>query len=59
MKCLVVEGLSYLFQVVGVCAEELRAAQHWNGIGVLDLMKTINVSVTCLDLSVIQRFVYK
>ncbi|KAK2148100.1 hypothetical protein LSH36_516g01015 [Paralvinella palmiformis] len=37
-------GSLIFVQVVGVCAEELRAAQHWNGIGVLDLMKTINVA---------------
>ncbi|XP_050728038.1 suppressor of fused homolog isoform X2 [Eriocheir sinensis] len=26
-------------QIVGVTTEELRAAQHWNGVGVLDIMK--------------------
>ena len=29
----------FYFQIVGVCAEELRSAQHWNGPGVLDLLK--------------------
>ncbi|XP_015924709.1 suppressor of fused homolog [Parasteatoda tepidariorum] len=28
-------------QIVGVCNEELQAAQHWNGPGVIDLMKSI------------------
>lgn len=28
-------------QIVGVCLEELQAAQQWNGLGIIDLMKTI------------------
>ena len=28
-----------LFQIVGICLEELRAAQQWNGPGILDLLK--------------------
>jgi len=36
---------SLTLQVVGVCAEELKAAQHWNGPGLLDLIKTIPGSV--------------
>ena len=31
-------------QIVGACAEELKAAQHWNGMGVLDLLKTLSVA---------------
>lgn len=27
-------------QIVGVCAEELKAAQHWNGPGVLELLRS-------------------
>lgn len=34
-------GTINFVQVVGVCAEELKAAQHWNGPGLLDLIKTI------------------
>ena len=30
-----------LCQVVGVCEEELKAAQHWNGPSVLNLIRTI------------------
>lgn len=28
-------------QIVGVCAEELRAAQQWNGLGVLDILSRL------------------
>lgn len=28
-------------QIVGVCEEELRAAQHWNGPGVIELVRSI------------------
>lgn len=28
-------------QIIGVCSEELRAAQQWNGPGVIDLMKAV------------------
>ena len=33
----------WFVQIVGVCAEEIKAAQHWNGAGVIDLLKTIPV----------------
>ncbi|UXI20331.1 26S proteasome non-ATPase [Sarcoptes scabiei] len=29
-------------QIVGVCYDELKAAQQWNGAGVIDLMSTIS-----------------
>jgi hypothetical protein len=29
-----------LFQIVGVCEEELKAAQHWNGPGVIELLRS-------------------
>ncbi|XP_069936632.1 suppressor of fused homolog isoform X2 [Cherax quadricarinatus] len=32
-------GSVQFVQIVGVTTEELRAAQHWNGIGVLDIIK--------------------
>ncbi|KAF4520140.1 hypothetical protein B566_EDAN008958 [Ephemera danica] len=28
-------------QVVGICAEELRVAQHWNGPGVIDILRRL------------------
>ncbi|KAJ4431518.1 hypothetical protein ANN_20116, partial [Periplaneta americana] len=28
-------------QIVGICTEELQAAQHWNGPGVLDILKRL------------------
>lgn len=36
-------GLGHVnfIQIVGVCAEELKAAQHWNGPGVLELLRSI------------------
>ncbi|KAL1122639.1 hypothetical protein AAG570_002966 [Ranatra chinensis] len=34
-------GSVTFIQVVGVCKEELQAAQKWNGLGVLDILKTI------------------
>ena len=34
-------------QVVGVCEEELKMSQHWNGPGILNLMKTIPVYGQC------------
>ena len=34
----------FLFQVVGITNEELRAAQHWTGNGVLSIMKRKIVS---------------
>jgi len=35
--------------VVGVCEEELKAAQQWNGSGVLNLMQTTAAFVFLLD----------
>lgn len=32
-------------QIVGVCKEELLAAQRWNGPGVLDILKKLPVWV--------------
>lgn len=34
-------GSIRFIQVVGICIEELQAAQHWNGIAVLDLLKQV------------------
>nr|XP_002129739.1 suppressor of fused homolog [Ciona intestinalis] len=34
-------GSVNFIQVVGVCTEELQAAQQWNGPGVIELLKTI------------------
>lgn len=31
-------------QIVGVCAEELKAAQQWNGPGIIELMKTVEIA---------------
>lgn len=28
-------------QIVGICTEELQAAQHWNGPGVLEILKRL------------------
>lgn len=28
-------------QIVGVCTEELHAAQQWNGQGILELLRTV------------------
>jgi len=28
-------------QIVGICREELQAAQHWNGPGVLEILKRL------------------
>ena len=33
--------LSNISQVVGICTEELQAAQHWNGPAVLDLLRAV------------------
>ena len=30
-------------QIVGVCTEELHAAQQWNGQGILELLRTVPV----------------
>lgn len=34
-------GSVTFIQIVGVCTEELQAAQGWNGPGIIDLMKTV------------------
>nr|CAD7589165.1 unnamed protein product [Timema genevievae] len=34
-------GTVHFVQIVGVCAEELRASQHWNGTGVLEILKRL------------------
>lgn len=34
-------------QVVGVCEKELKMSQHWNGPGILNLMKTLPVYGHC------------
>lgn len=28
-------------QIVGICADELKAAQQWNGVGVLDMISRL------------------
>ena len=35
-------GSVTFIQIVGVCLEELSAAQQWNGLGVIDLMKSVS-----------------
>lgn len=30
-------------QIVGVCTEELQAAQQWNGQGILELLRGVHV----------------
>ncbi|XP_023678255.1 suppressor of fused homolog isoform X2 [Paramormyrops kingsleyae] len=37
-------GLVTFLQIVGICAEELQAAQQWNGQGVLDLLRGVRVA---------------
>lgn len=34
-------GTVTFVQIIGVCQEELRAAQQWNGPGLIDLMRTV------------------
>ncbi|XP_059476164.1 suppressor of fused homolog [Neocloeon triangulifer] len=34
-------GMVTFVQVVGICAEELRVAQHWNGPGVIDILRRL------------------
>lgn len=34
-------GSVRFIQVVGICSEELQAAQHWNGPAVLDLLRSV------------------
>lgn len=33
-------GVVNFVQIIGVCEEELRAAQHWNGPGVIELIRS-------------------
>ena len=33
-------GTISFIQIVGVCGEELKAAQHWNGPGVIELLRS-------------------
>ncbi|KAG9341137.1 hypothetical protein JZ751_019891 [Albula glossodonta] len=35
-------GLITFLQIVGVCTEELQAAQQWNGQGILDLLRGVH-----------------
>jgi len=35
-------GSVTFIQIVGVCLEELQAAQQWNGPGIIDLMKSVS-----------------
>ncbi|XP_013390520.1 suppressor of fused homolog isoform X2 [Lingula anatina] len=37
-------GIVNFVQIVGCCSEELKAAQHWNGAGVIELLKTIPIA---------------
>ncbi|PIK55464.1 suppressor of fused-like protein [Apostichopus japonicus] len=37
-------GFVNFMQIVGVCSEELQAAQRWNGPGVLELLRSIPVA---------------
>ncbi|XP_026879385.1 suppressor of fused homolog isoform X2 [Electrophorus electricus] len=37
-------GLVTFLQIVGVCTEELQAAQQWNGQGILDLLRGVRVA---------------
>ena len=34
-------GFVNFLQIVGVCTEELDAAQHWNGPAVINLLKQV------------------
>lgn len=34
-------GTVSFVQIIGVCADELRAAQQWNGLGVLDILSRL------------------
>lgn len=36
-----VSGIVDFVQIVGVFLEELEAAQRWNGMGVLNILKTL------------------
>ncbi|XP_042192628.1 suppressor of fused homolog isoform X2 [Callorhinchus milii] len=37
-------GTVAFLQIVGVCTEELQAAQQWNGQGILELLRTVPVA---------------
>lgn len=37
-------GTVTFVQIIGVCQDELRAAQQWNGPGVIDLLKSVNAA---------------
>ncbi|KAG8135691.1 hypothetical protein E2320_008697, partial [Naja naja] len=37
-------GIVTFLQIVGVCTEELHAAQQWNGQGILELLRTVPVA---------------
>ncbi|KAM9476967.1 suppressor of fused homolog isoform 2-T2 [Clarias gariepinus] len=37
-------GVVSFLQIVGVCTEELQAAQQWNGQGILDLLRGVRVA---------------
>ncbi|XP_069756259.1 suppressor of fused homolog isoform X1 [Narcine bancroftii] len=37
-------GTVAFLQIVGVCTEELQAAQQWNGQGILELLRTVQVA---------------
>ncbi|XP_015203321.2 suppressor of fused homolog isoform X3 [Lepisosteus oculatus] len=37
-------GVITFLQIVGVCTEELQAAQQWNGQGILDLLRGVSVA---------------
>uniref|UniRef100_A0A3Q1MDV1 Suppressor of fused homolog n=1 Tax=Bos taurus TaxID=9913 RepID=A0A3Q1MDV1_BOVIN len=37
-------GVVTFLQIVGVCTEELHAAQQWNGQGILELLRTVPVA---------------
>lgn len=37
-------GVVSFIQIVGVCSEELKAAQHWNGPGVIELLRSVSVA---------------
>ncbi|XP_059755805.1 suppressor of fused homolog isoform X2 [Balaenoptera ricei] len=37
-------GVVTFLQIVGVCTEELHAAQQWNGQGILELLRTVPIA---------------
>uniref|UniRef100_A0A8C5R312 Suppressor of fused homolog n=1 Tax=Leptobrachium leishanense TaxID=445787 RepID=A0A8C5R312_9ANUR len=37
-------GMVSFLQIVGICTEELHAAQQWNGQGILELLRTVPVA---------------